>query len=139
MGRRQPWAALSLAPGETGGAGRGNGTNKGGRGEIHTRRSPRPGPASSGVAAHASRRVRPLPRPTPAQKRGPSPDTPWVMNVVLCPKPGKVAVRSCQLEDRENPHHTVWRCEGRGSECRGGTTKDLAASAGKTEKKKLNK
>lgn len=35
--------------------------------------------------------------------RGPSPDTHWVVKVVLYPMPGKVAVRSSQLQDQEKP------------------------------------
>lgn len=73
MGGRQLWAALCLAPGEADGAGRCNRTNKGGSGETHSRRSPRPGPASSGVAAHASRRGPAAAETNTNTKEGPLP------------------------------------------------------------------
>lgn len=101
-GGRRLRAAPRSAPGETDGARRCNGTDKGGRGEMHTRRSPRPGPASSGVAAHASRRVPPLPRQTPTQRRGrsrggadPAPTPPGAQSGALSP------ARSSRREDPE--------------------------------------
>lgn len=96
---------------------RSNGTNEGGGGgsggEILTGRSRPRGPASSGVAARASRRGRiaaetntdTKARPLPAW-RGPSPDTHWMIKAVLYRMPGKAATRSSQREDQEeSPSH----------------------------------
>lgn len=59
------------------------------------------------------------------------PRHPRGLKVVLYPQPGAPGART-----RRNARPSVWRCEGREDACRGGTTKELAAGAGKTAKKK---
>lgn len=114
LGSRGRGARLWM--GEAVRARRSNGTNEGGGSsgsEILTRRSRPRGPASSGVAARASRQGRiaaetntdTKARPLPAW-RGPSPDTHWMIKAVLYRMPGKAAVRSSQREDQEKfPSH----------------------------------
>ena len=97
------------------------------------------GPASLGVAARASRPGVGRPRrQTPTQKRvcsrrgadpAPTP-TGWLkLPFIWCLR--RWPSGALPARPGKNSHPTVWRCEGRENECRAGTTKDLADSAGK--------
>lgn len=98
----------------------------GARAEAPPPRGSRPAPPAGSTAAETNTHTKADPAPTPSG---------WLKRCFIrCP--WKWTSGGPSGRRRKNPLHAVWRCEGRENECRGGTTKDLAVSAGKKERER---
>lgn len=133
-------------------AGRSIGTNQGGGGgrgrEMHTRRSPPPRPRLlGGRGPRASRPGSGGCRDRQQHKSGSAPGVARSQPGHTLPLQGgsERSFRRCRVRrppgapgarTGKNPRHTVWRCEARETECRGGNNKGSGCRRREKKKKK---